>query len=394
MSFLVFGINARTTPAPQILKVVENFESNLEAFRALAVRIKKAFPGAEASLVSTCLRFEALVFVPGAGEKAAEKLVKLLEGYFRAVTDVIGQKSFFSVPGAGAVLHLYSVMAGFESEDVGEIQVLGQIKDAFKRCADAGCAGPAIYKLMSRGIACVQKIRDRVPVFADRSAISGRIIKRVESLFTHEQMRRSRALFAGRSSVFTPLAKRMEEAGFAPEAIVKAPDARKIRHEDLEGYAVIISNLQDPGFAAGTEVFRRSKARRLLVDLSVCRNFSPDTGGLENVDFLTIDDLTTSGWDGSGGAGKRRERRDFMLAARRIVAGAAKKALEEAAPGSALASKIAVAQKKAAAGEFDKTLKKMKSLSAGERDSILRLRDAVARRISAELFRILKKASF
>jgi len=374
--------------------VVEMFESNLEAFKPLAVRLKKALPGSEAALISTCLRFEAMIYLPencGEYSHIRNSLGKFFAGIISASEARPPAGDFYNASDIEALRHLYSVMAGFESEDVGEIQVLGQIKDGFKRCSDEKLAGPVLHKILGGGISCVQKIRDGIPVFADRGAIAGRIMKRIAAAFSRRDASATRVLLAGRSSILSTLRKKMIESGFEPVLVDVIRNVDEIRPSSLKKYGIVVSNLQDALFGAGIDEFAGSGVEHVLFDLSVCRNFSPDTGKLDNVEYYSIDDLTTSNWSDSERNGKRRERKDFMKAAGRIVEKSARESMREAELAGSVAIDIVRAQSAVIAAEFDTTFKKMKGLSEKERDSLKKLRGAITKKAAAELMKIFKE---
>ena len=139
MSLLVLGLNHRTAPIEVRERIVFDAERLPRALAALA-----SLPGlAEALVVSTCNRTE-LYCIGSAAEPVADWLVAE-SGGDRAIADCL-----YRIEGPEAVRHLFSVAAGLDSLILGEPQILGQLKDAYRAAQRAGTTGAELNRTFTK----------------------------------------------------------------------------------------------------------------------------------------------------------------------------------------------------------------------------------------------------
>lgn len=120
---------------------------------------------AEVVVLSTCNRFEIYLAAPdppAAHGAAFTLLSRLLPAGL--------PKGFEVERGLDSAEHLFRVAAGLESLIVGEDQILGQVREAFKVAQDAGTVGPSLTLLFERALAAGKKARARTRI--NRGAVS------------------------------------------------------------------------------------------------------------------------------------------------------------------------------------------------------------------------------
>lgn len=144
MEISVIGLNHRTAP----VEVREQFSLPAELAGQLlqAVRREKIF--SETLILDTCNRTE-IYFVD---KRNQDQLPHLLAHIARLKnTPVVGDTSvFYEHRGLAAVRHLFSVAASLDSQIVGEHQILGQLKDAYRVTLDAGTSRFLLNRLLHR----------------------------------------------------------------------------------------------------------------------------------------------------------------------------------------------------------------------------------------------------
>src|SRR5262252_3214058 len=122
MSFVVLGINHRTAPVEIREKVVFAAAELPEALREL-----RLIPTVqEAVIVSTCNRTELYCYA----DRAAT-----LGDWLARWHDLASQhidSSLYRLENERAVAHLFAVASGLDSMIIGEPQILGQLKDAYR----------------------------------------------------------------------------------------------------------------------------------------------------------------------------------------------------------------------------------------------------------------------
>ena len=166
MSLLVQGLSHKTAPI-QIRELL-SFDSS---------ELKKALPQLnsidgidESMIVSTCNRTE-LYCKLDIGLK--DEPMKWLAYYLKLDVNTL-RPHFYSLSNEYAVRHALRVGSGLDSLVLGEPQILGQLKKAYKVALEVGTAGKFINKLMrdafttSKIIRTNQKNRHRGDNFSER----------------------------------------------------------------------------------------------------------------------------------------------------------------------------------------------------------------------------------
>jgi glutamyl-tRNA reductase len=142
MAFNILGINHRTAPVALREKVAFSEERLLAALRTLREQVGVA----EVVILSTCNRTE----VYWAGSASGAELSKWLERHHGNNLDLAS--SLYVHQEQRAVEHAFSVASGLDSMVLGEAQILGQLKDAYRVAQEAGSTGPCAQQAVPGGI--------------------------------------------------------------------------------------------------------------------------------------------------------------------------------------------------------------------------------------------------
>ena len=112
----------------------------------------------EAYIVSTCNRMEIVLSTKDAFSS------------YHAVLGLLSLKSglsFYELKGmdgrydeAEAILHIFSVVSSLESIVIGESQITGQVKDAFRFSFQNGTAGRELNRVVSYAVKCAAEVRN------------------------------------------------------------------------------------------------------------------------------------------------------------------------------------------------------------------------------------------
>jgi len=112
---------------------------------------------AESVVLSTCSRFE--IYVASA-DRSEEDLLTVLErrtgGAAEAVREIARVRS-----GRSVVRHLFRVTSGFESPVIGEVDIHGQVRTAFRRAQAARLTGPLLGRLFPAALHASMQVRAR-----------------------------------------------------------------------------------------------------------------------------------------------------------------------------------------------------------------------------------------
>ena len=153
MAFNILGINHKTAPVALREKVAFSEERLLAALRTL----RQEAGVAEAVILSTCNRTE----VYWAGSASGAELSQWLERHHGNNLDLAS--SLYVHQEQRAVEHAFSVASGLDSMVLGEAQILGQLKDAYRVAQEAGSTGPSLNKLFQAAFSAAKRVRSRDP---------------------------------------------------------------------------------------------------------------------------------------------------------------------------------------------------------------------------------------
>ena len=113
----------------------------------------------EAALISTCNRVE-MIAVADDPEAAANELIGFLAAE-RRVEPHLFADAVYRFEGREAARHLFRVGTSLDSMVIGEPQILGQLKDAYMRAAEAGTVGIVLHRAFHRAFSAAKKVRER-----------------------------------------------------------------------------------------------------------------------------------------------------------------------------------------------------------------------------------------
>ncbi len=298
MSLLVLGLNHRTAPIEVRERIVFDAERLPHALASL-----RALPGlAESLIVSTCNRTE-LYGVGGTAESVSAWLVAESGG------NAALSSCLYRIEGPDAVRHAFSVAAGLDSLILGEPQILGQLKDAYRAARQAGTAGSLLNRLFQTTFAVAKRVRTETAIGASAVSVASVGIRLARRVFAGFE--RHTALLVGAGEMIELTARHLHAQRIGrliianrstdrAERIAEGLPASVIRLDSLAAHLpqadIVVSSTARPGHVIlFDDVVRALEERRhrpmFMLDLAVPRDVDPRVAALEDVYLYTIDDL-------------------------------------------------------------------------------------------------------
>ncbi len=174
MPLQILGLNHNTAPV-EIREQVA-FAGD-EVARALERLV--ALDGVdEALLLSTCNRTEFYVISRDDGR---ERLKEWLHDD-RHLADGFAE-SLFTLDDEDAIRHIFRVACGLDSMVLGEPQILGQLKDAFRYAQDANTLGTNLSRLFQHTFAVAKKIRTDTEIGASPVSVASTAVHLAQQFF-------------------------------------------------------------------------------------------------------------------------------------------------------------------------------------------------------------------
>lgn len=301
MELQLFGINHKTSKVSERERFIINDTNQI----LLSSHLKKIFKDDIESFfgISTCNRTE-LYFV---GKKDISKNV-LNETLKALQVNNISDDSFYFLSGHDALVHMSKVASGIDSQVLGEQEIFGQFKTAYKKAKDIGILGRELIYLSEKVIEISKKARTQTKIGLNSLSVSGLALKLVNNIFENPQDQN--VLVVGAGSLAQNVIKRLYEKGIDKiKSInrsikkIKLNDSYEIfsgslesLHSELEHTDIVIASstteLPIIGKGAVENALRTRKNKpMLLIDLGVPRNIEEEIKNIEQAYLFSIDDI-------------------------------------------------------------------------------------------------------
>jgi glutamyl-tRNA reductase len=293
---VLVGLSHTTAP----LDVRARCSVSKEALPRRLAELRAATGAAELMILSTCNRTEVL----GAGPDGV-----VLEKHLRQTFPAEARSLLYAHQGAEAVFHVFSVCGGLRSMVVGEAEIQGQFKEAWKSAQEAGCSGPMIEALGQQALRAGKRLRTETELGTGTLSVAGAAVELVTKvhgdlagcsvlvigagetgllLARHLKSRGVRGIsFANRTAERAAVAAEAMEAAVVPfDAIHRAA----IEHDVVVTCVECSAPLLKPADLAAVRWPKRDLPK-IFVDLSVPRAIDPAVSGLHHAFLFDLDAL-------------------------------------------------------------------------------------------------------
>jgi glutamyl-tRNA reductase len=254
-------------------------------------------------ILSTCNRVEIVAEGPDA------QLVRdFICEYHQIAPDAISEH-LYSYKNADAIRHLFRVTASLGSMMVGEPQILGQVKEAYRLAADAGTIGSHLIPLLDRAFAVAKRVRSETGISQSAVSISYAAVELARKIFG--DLTGKTVMIIGASKMGELAAKHLKRNGVASVLVTNRTFERAVEVAKVfEGAAIpfehftdhidradiVISSTGAPHFVITkplAEQIIRSRRNKpvFFIDIAVPRDIDPGVNSIDNAFLYDIDDL-------------------------------------------------------------------------------------------------------
>lgn len=180
MKTFVIGCNHRSASVEQRERIAFGPKGTERAL----VAFKEKFPDAELVLVSTCNRTELYVAQGADDRPCAEDLIAFVAGV-REVDASELANLFYVYEELDATRHLFRVASSLDSMVLGESEVLGQVREAYKTALHAGTVGASLGPLFQDALATAREVRTTTDIATGRVSIGSTAVDLARQIFAH-----------------------------------------------------------------------------------------------------------------------------------------------------------------------------------------------------------------
>jgi glutamyl-tRNA reductase len=300
MPLQIFGLNHNTAPVEIREQVIFSGD---DVARALSQLL--GLNGIdEAVLLSTCNRTEFYVVADG-------KEGDVLRNWLQEDQDLDPEasKALFTMEKDEAIRHIFRVACGLDSMVLGEPQILGQLKDAYRQAQQAGTVGSQLSRLFQHTFSVAKKVRTDTEIGSNPVSVAYAAVTLANQFFAG--FGRHTALLIGAGVTMELVAKHLSSKGIGRMFVANRDVTRaQTLAGQFAGFALPLSEIEgtlpeadilisstassDPVISA-EQMKKAVQARKrkpvFVVDIAVPRDIDPEVSELDDVYLYTIDDL-------------------------------------------------------------------------------------------------------
>ena len=313
-AFVCGGLSFREAP----VAIRERAAFRDEALPEALGRLREAMGLEEAVLLSTCNRVEFFGVSHVAKERREAAWASFLAS-FHAGEEVALAGEFsahsFQLAGRASVERLFRLASGLESMVVGETEILGQVKDAYRIASGiapstgANMVGKRLHRLFQASFSAAKAVRSKTQITRGSVSVGSVAVELAERLFGSLAGKTVMVLGAGATSERTARSLQSRGAGFLLVANRTHDKAQALAtelggeavhwdafEERVEQADIVVSSTSAPHYVLTRERIDQVRKRRggrplFLIDLAVPRDIEPSATHLNDVYLYDIDDL-------------------------------------------------------------------------------------------------------
>ena len=275
------------------------------AARSFLRRLKEEGSVAEAVLLSTCNRTELYAVIEDEGARG--RLFEALAAE-KGVGDYFLERHSYWLTDDEAVRHLYRVASSLDSMVVGEGQILGQVREAYRAATEELCTGPILNRLFHTSLRVGKSVRSETGLGDSSLSVPRVAVKLAEEVFGTLEGRRALVLGAGEMSGL--VVKHLKSSGVREIRIANRTAGRAAALaervggvevsfdslvEELPGVDVVVSSTGSGEWLVGSELVAGALDRRedplFFIDIAVPRDVDPVVQNLYRAYVYDVDDL-------------------------------------------------------------------------------------------------------
>lgn len=300
---LTLGISHKTAPIHVREKLAFSQENIPMALNALW----KTVSVDEAALLSTCNRTEIYCSTGIKTDGGILDVAAWWQGYLGTNVDLTPY--LYSHTEENAVKHVLRVASGLDSMILGEPQILGQLKTAFRTAIQSGVVGRKLSRLFQSSFNTAKKIRATTSIATHPVSVAFAAVSLARQIFSDLSKATVVLIGAGENTELILqhlLAKQVKRLVIVNRTLEKAKmlaERYQVEYASLNQLPlclaqadVVVSSVASSVPIVTQEhidyVFQHSKRRPLLmIDLGVPRNIEPSLTKNEDIYLYSVDDL-------------------------------------------------------------------------------------------------------
>ena len=299
MQLALVGLSHKTAP----VEIRERLAFSNDALRSALTSLVDRRAVNEAMILSTCNRVEVVA------ESPDERLIRDFICEFHQISHDSVSSHLYSYRNVDAIRHVFRVTASLDSMVIGEPQILGQVKEAYRIAMDAGTVGMHLSALMNRAFAVAKKVRSETGISQSAVSVSYAAVELARKIFG--DLSGKTVMIIGASKMGELAAKHLRRAGASSVLLTNLTFERAVElakvfegaavpfehfTDHMAGADIVITSTGAPHFIIGKNlaeqvIHRRKNKPIFFIDIAVPRDIDPAVNEIDNAFLYDIDDL-------------------------------------------------------------------------------------------------------
>ncbi len=305
MEIVLVGLNHRTAP----VEVREKVSFTADQARRAADQLRARGILEETLVLSTCNRSEVYGVPPETSHNCLSGLASFLSEFHSVGTDILTNALYHHYD-RQAVRHLFRVSAGLDSMLLGEAEILGQVREAYRSAYEQGATGPVLNRLFQGALEVGKRVRTETELGSRPMSVAAAGVKLAERIFG--KLAGHAALVLGAGAVSEQVVSTLGDRGVTDLFVMNRSReravelAQKFNGNVVEWAAwdtallkpdVVVSSVSsnDPVLTRRileSAMNARGNRALFLMDLGMPRNIEAAAAELYNLYVYNLDDLT------------------------------------------------------------------------------------------------------
>ena len=303
MNVLVAGLSHKTAP----VEIREKLSFSPQELTLPLQKIINLPAISEGIILSTCNRVE-IIFSSREAEKGMREITDFLANHHKMPLDTITPHLYFFT-GQEAVKHVFRVASSLESMIVGEPQILGQLKDAYRQASASKTTGAILNRLLHKAFFVAKRVRTETNIASSAVSVSFAAVELARKIF--DELDDKKILLIGAGEMAELVVRYLISHGVhdlfvanrtfdRAQRLVKEFGGRAIPFDDIALYLskidILVSSTSARNFIITPEqttvaLKMRKNKPVFMIDIAVPRTIDPRINNIGNVYLYDIDDL-------------------------------------------------------------------------------------------------------
>ena len=298
MSINIIGLNHKTAP----LDIREKLVFDKQAVQSALKEIKRINGVNEVVVLSTCNRTE--IYTESDDNN---KIINWFNDTQKVVDNCL--PFTYSYSDEQAINHLFHVTSGMDSMVIGETEILGQVKDAYKLANVNKAVNSSLKRLFEFSFSVAKQVRTDTDIGSNPITFMFTAITLIKKIF--DEIKQKKALLIGTGDMSRLAIKYLQSNNLTDITITnrntergkKLADENNCKYLKLQDLPkaiidndIIISSTSSSLPIIGKGMMEsclksRSNKPVIIIDLGVPRDVESEISQLDNIYLYTIDDL-------------------------------------------------------------------------------------------------------